>query len=191
MARIWLIRHGESRAQSGEDRDVRDPELSEKGRDQAVRLKGALAGVRFDRALVSPLRRAWQTFELSGIDAAEAQYDSRLVEHPWDFDGYAALLPLELPSIAAPDRHAAFDLPTVQRARALVAELGVGEECDVALFSHWGLLSRLLLVFLGADAEDWLLQPSLGNTAIALLEVKPAGERVIRRWNDLSHIDGI
>ncbi len=67
MKKIWLVRHGQSLSQSTEDNDVVDPELSELGRQQARRLVKPLQNFELDLILISPLRRAWQTYQLSGI----------------------------------------------------------------------------------------------------------------------------
>ncbi len=59
---IVLIRHGEP----GWERDgyaVSNPPLTERGRRQAERLAGSLAGQHFDEVLVSPLVRARETAE--------------------------------------------------------------------------------------------------------------------------------
>jgi alpha-ribazole phosphatase len=59
MRRLFLVRHGETEGRSS----VRflgrtDTPLAEEGRDQVRRVREALAGIAFERAFVSPLRRA-------------------------------------------------------------------------------------------------------------------------------------
>ena len=56
---LYLVRHGESLAQTGADPS--DPPLSALGRRQARRLGEALAGVRFDAIFCSYLTRAVET----------------------------------------------------------------------------------------------------------------------------------
>jgi broad specificity phosphatase PhoE len=60
---LFLIRHGESTANSGED-DCVDAGLSARGIEQARELAG-----QFGLAVLSPLRRARQTWELSSMQA--------------------------------------------------------------------------------------------------------------------------
>ena len=48
MKNIWLVRHGQSQSQSAEDDDMVDPELSELGRQQAVRLAKPLQKLEVD-----------------------------------------------------------------------------------------------------------------------------------------------
>lgn len=76
---VFLLRHGESTANSGED-DCIDAGLSAKGVEQARAVVG-----RFDLAVVSPLRRAQQTLELSAIQAnlqiVESLCRERVIHH--------------------------------------------------------------------------------------------------------------
>eukprot|EP01065_Artemidia_motanka_P019425 TRINITY_DN23082_c0_g1_i1.p1 TRINITY_DN23082_c0_g1~~TRINITY_DN23082_c0_g1_i1.p1 ORF type:complete len:166 (+),score=52.58 TRINITY_DN23082_c0_g1_i1:56-499(+) len=64
---IHLVRHAES-VTNATGEDVVDAELSALGREQAARLGGE-----YDVALVSPLRRTKQTWELSGMSAREVR----------------------------------------------------------------------------------------------------------------------
>ena len=103
MKQIWLVRHGESKAQSGEDSDGCDPELSDLGRKQAKRLIAPLRDIIFDQILVSPLKRAWQTFEFSLAKGRRVEYDSRVVEADWESSGfYDRILPLDHAGMVSP-----------------------------------------------------------------------------------------
>ena len=66
MKRIRLVRHEHSRSQGGADTGT-DPCMSGRGRQQATRLRDRLGSIRFDHVLISPLKRARETFELSGL----------------------------------------------------------------------------------------------------------------------------
>lgn len=57
---LYIVRHGESRSQTGEDRGP-DPELSQKGLFQAEKLGERLADIEFDYIYASHLSRAIQT----------------------------------------------------------------------------------------------------------------------------------
>ena len=109
MKKIWLVRHGQSQSQSAEDSDEVDPELSELGRRQAGRLVKPLQNLELDLILVSPLRRAWQTYQLSGIKSRRREFDSRLIESDWGIAGwYQDILPVSTPDLAVPVRHNAW-----------------------------------------------------------------------------------
>ena len=54
MKLLWLVRHGQSRQQTGEEGWV-DPSLSELGAKQAKRLHEVLAGEYFDHIRISLL----------------------------------------------------------------------------------------------------------------------------------------
>ncbi|HVC32964.1 MAG TPA: histidine phosphatase family protein [Chloroflexota bacterium] len=65
MTTLYLVRHGET--DWNHERRVqghRDPPLNHAGREQARTLAAQLAGVSFDAAYASDLRRAWQTAEI-------------------------------------------------------------------------------------------------------------------------------
>lgn len=57
---LYLVRHGQSKAQTGEDNGC-DPELSEKGLLQAKCLGKRLKSIKFDRIISSSMTRAFQT----------------------------------------------------------------------------------------------------------------------------------
>ncbi len=190
MKRIWLVRHGESKAQTGETEDGRDPELSKRGRKQARRLEEPLGAIPFETILVSPLTRARQTYELAGARAGHAEFDSRLAEANWGMpDYYAGILPVITPAeLAAPDRHNAWRESAETRAENLVLELMARGEQDILLFGHWGIFTRVFLAFCGMPVDDWGFQAVMDNTAISLLESDAEGRRYIRYWNDRSHV---
>jgi len=189
MKQIWLVRHGESTAQTGEEKDGRNPPLSERGREQAARLREPLGAVTFDRILVSPLMRAWQTYELSGVNRANAEFDSRVMESEWgNPDFYTPLLPLEIPDIAAPDRHDAYGRTVEQRAASVIEEWMDADTERCLIFAHWGICGRLFMAFVDADVTDWSVLPSMDNTGISLFEVDDGGRRWIRHWNDRPHV---
>lgn len=189
MKQMWLVRHGESKSQTGEDDDQCNPPLSDRGREQAIRLRDRLADLAFDRTLVSPLMRAWQTFELSGVDRASAEFDSRVMESEWgNPDFYVPVLPLTVPDSAATDRHLAYGQAVEQRATAVIEEFLEAEEVRWLVFGHWGVCGRLFAAFVGADVHDWSLLPSMDNTGISVFEVDDAGRRWVRYWNDRSHV---
>ncbi|WUH96584.1 histidine phosphatase family protein [Spirillospora sp. NBC_00431] len=85
MGELILVRHGEtewSRVRRHTGRT--DLPLTGRGEEQARALRGALAGRRIARTLVSPAERARRTAELAGLTADDLDPD--LWE--WDYGGY-------------------------------------------------------------------------------------------------------
>jgi probable phosphoglycerate mutase len=84
---VWLIRHGETEwSRDGRHTSRTDLPLTGTGVEQARRLAAALAGVRFDRVLTSPRRRAADTVALLRPDGPAPQVDGDLIE--WDYGDY-------------------------------------------------------------------------------------------------------
>ena len=188
MKRIWLIRHGQSRSQSGEDDDVVDPELSKLGEHQVRRLKAALQHDFFEIVLISPLRRAWQTFSMAQVHYGKAFFDSRIIESDWRIpDFYAGILPVITPAFGFPDQQNAWLIEVEERSKSLLADLSKRPEQSIALFGHWGIFNHLLQIFSGINTKDITIRAPMDNTAVSLLEIDN-GQHIIRYWNDRSHV---
>jgi len=189
MKRIWLVRHGQSRSQSGEDPDVLNPELSQRGREQAQRLAGPLRSLNFNTILVSPLKRAWQTYEYAQTAAGQVEFDSRLVESDWGIDRYyESILPVATPDVARADRHDAWLVGVVKRSLSLVESLLRAPEEKILLFGHWGIFNSLFHTFTGLDTCGVSILAPMDNAGISLLEIDDQHRKVIRYWNDRSHV---
>ena len=80
MKQNWLVGHAQSKSQSGEDNDERDPEFRDLGEQQAQCLIEPLKAIRIDRILSSPLKRAWQRYQLSQANVPEVAFDSRVAK---------------------------------------------------------------------------------------------------------------
>ncbi len=94
MRRLALVRHGETQwALQGKHTGRTDIPLTEKGIDQAQQLKGFLENFSFEKAFVSPLQRAKQTFLLSGLSIPH-EWDEDLYE--WDYGAYEGLTTAEI-----------------------------------------------------------------------------------------------
>lgn len=186
---IWLVRHGQSQAQSGESGDQLNPPLSVMGVFQAQRLADVLRDLTLDCILVSPLRRAWHTYQLSQAQASHAEYDSRLVEPDWGHaQGYASILPVSTPDIALPDRQNAWLVPVQDRAVSLVDALVTCNWQTVLLYGHVYVFSRILLAFMGLDVHSQTLGAVTDNAAISLLEIDDEQRRFVRYWNERAHV---
>ncbi len=87
---VYLARHGETAwSLSGRHTGRTDIPLTERGEDNARRLRGRLEGITFTEVLVSPLQRARRTCELAGFGAV-AKVTPDLVE--WDYGDYEGRL---------------------------------------------------------------------------------------------------
>jgi len=149
---LWLVRHGETEASRSRTlagwTDVR---LTEHGEEQAMGLRPALAGERFEGVWSSDLRRAVTTARLAW---GEPRQDGRLREmsfgslegRPW-----AALDPrlqeelARFEGFAAPGGESFLDLRS--RVLAFVEGLGAGPHL---VFTHGGVV-RLLSREVGED----------------------------------------
>ena len=189
MKKIWLVRHAESTCQSGETDDSVNPELSDRGKQQAHRLSFYFTDTKFDLALISPLARAWQTFGLSGIQTRLGEFDSRLIESDWgNEEKYLASLPISTPKIAEPDRHEAWLLSDNDRITGLMEDLLERDVENILCIGHWGSLHHLLLSFIGATTLDDLFRATLDNASVSLLEIDEKSVRCLRYWNDREHV---
>ena len=67
-AQLWLMRHGETEwSLSGAHTSRTDIPLTDMGRERAVKLKEFLANTKFDKVLVSPMKRAQETCRIAGL----------------------------------------------------------------------------------------------------------------------------
>jgi len=90
LPEVYLARHGETAwSLSGRHTGRTDIPLTERGEQNARRLRGRLEGITFTEVLVSPLQRARRTCELAGF-AALASVTPDLVE--WDYGDYEGRL---------------------------------------------------------------------------------------------------
>ena len=86
LPRIYLVRHGDTAwTLSAQHTGRTDLPLNEQGERQARALGASLTGLRFDRILSSPLRRARRTAELA-MPHSSIESDDDLME--WDYGLY-------------------------------------------------------------------------------------------------------
>ena len=84
--RLYLIRHGETEwAITGQHTGLTDIPLTANGENEARELGKHLLGIQFAHVLTSPLKRAWQTCELVGLDNVP-KIEPDLAE--WDYGDY-------------------------------------------------------------------------------------------------------
>jgi broad specificity phosphatase PhoE len=183
---VMLVRHAETEwSLTKRHTGHTDIPLTERGREAALALSERLRGRRFGLVLVSPLVRARETCELSGL-GADAEVREDLME--WDYGEYEGLTTPEILEQrpgwvlwrdGCPGGERAEDVGA--RADRVIAELRAADG-EVAVFSH-GHILRVLGV-------RWIeLEPSVGRRlglftgAICVLGSEHQVS-TITRWNE-------
>lgn len=188
--RIYLIRHGQSKTQSGElPESEKDAPLSRMGERQARQLRSIRFARIPDWILVSTMQRAHQTFQLSQIRAPIMQFDSRLIESDWGMRiFYRGAIYEASDSLLEKDGQGAILLPVITRAQSLCREvLASPHEC-VVLFGHWGVFGHFFHAFFGMSRRKGIGLNASSNAAISLLEVDESGDRRLVYWNQTGHL---
>lgn len=187
---IVLVRHGPTEwSIAGRHTGTTDLPLTDGGREIAARLRDRLAGHDFALVLSSPLRRARDTAELAGLaDRAELEPDLR----EYDYGAYEGLTTKEIREQrpgwylwrdGAPDGETPAQVG--ERADRAIAR-ALEAEGDAVLVAH-GHILRVI-------GARWIELPAayaghlaLGTAAVCELGLERE-QRVIRVWNDTSHI---
>lgn len=185
IQKVYAIRHGETEwSISGQHTGITDLPLTENGRRKARLLQPVLQSIAFALVLVSPLRRAIETCEISGF-RTEAQIDRDLME--WNYGEYEGLTPAQIeekapgwmlftdgaPSGETPEQVSARVDRIITRARATGG--------NVALFGHGHSLRVLAARWLGlpVSAGSHFL---LGTGTLNIFSYY-RGVPAIERWN--------
>jgi len=189
---IYLARHGETVwSATGQHTGRTDLPLTERGEDNAQRLRERLTGLVFAKVLTSPLQRAKQTCELAGFGAV-AEVDPDLVE--WNYGDYEGLRTSEIrakrpdwelfrdgcPNGESPAEIAARADRVVARVRAIGG--------NVLIFSSGHFLRVFAARWLGLEPLDgkYLM---LGTASLSALGYEhDLCDPAIRFWNDTRHI---
>jgi broad specificity phosphatase PhoE len=183
--RIFLVRHGETEwSISGQHTGLTDIPLTESGRALATQWAPILAQLDFALVLTSPLQRARETCDLTGL-GDRAEIDSDLME--WDYGDYEGLTPKEIhekepgwllfrdgcPGGETPEAVAARADRVIARVRA--------EGQNVAMFAHGHIFRVFVARWLGLPAaagSHFLL-----DTATMCVLSYYRGIPAIKRWN--------
>jgi broad specificity phosphatase PhoE len=182
---VYLIRHGETEwSLTGQHTGITDIPLTENGRRLAKRLQSFLAKQSFVMVLTSPLKRARETCELSGLGAA-AQIDNDLME--WNYGEYEGLTSREIrqkvpgwllfdhgsPGGETPEQ-------VGERADRIIARAR-RQQGNVALFAHGHLLRMVAARWLGfaAGAGRHFLLDTGTLSILRYYQAIPA----IKEWN--------
>ncbi|MFQ5993082.1 MAG: histidine phosphatase family protein [Nitrospiraceae bacterium] len=182
---IYLVRHGETEwTMSGQHTGVTDIPLTENGRKRAKLWQPVLARESFALVLTSPLHRARETCELSGL-GDKAAVDPDLVE--WNYGEYEGLTPRQIHEKAPgwmifTDGAPGGETPGQMGARVdrVIAKVRAANG-NVAVFAHGHFLRVLAARWLGLPANDgryFLLDPG----TLSILSYY-RGLPAIRRWN--------
>ena len=162
--KIYLIRHGETAwTLSGQHTGATDIPLTDNGRQQAILLKKHLQGHLFNAVYTSPLKRAIETCEETGL-LKHAKQDPDLME--WNYGSYEGLTTEQIWKLqphwnifinGAPGGESPADVGS--RITRLLAHIQ-SIPGDIALFSHGH--------FLRALAAKWLQMPFAAANGFAL-----------------------
>lgn len=189
VSRVVLVRHGQTEwTITGQHTGRTDKPLTEIGRQQALALKGMLAGYSFNTIFSSPLSRARETAMLAGYGPLEI--DNDLME--WDYGIYDGRRTRDIRQNIS-----AWSVWTHEIVEGESLE-ELGTRCDrviartdeidgeVALFGH-GHALRVL-------GARWIGQPPRagGNLVLETASVSVLGwereNRAIIHWNDCCHL---
>jgi broad specificity phosphatase PhoE len=185
---VVAVRHAETEwSVDGRHTGLTDIPLTDAGRATARALTGRLREWRFERVLVSPLRRARETCELCGLgERAEVCEDL----HEWDYGDYEGLTTEQIharrpdwnlwrdgcPGGESPEQVGA-------RADRVLAALGEADGA-VAAFSHGHMLRVLGARWIElAPAGGARLGLSAGAVSVLGHERRV---RILALWNDAS-----
>ena len=184
--KLVLIRHAQTEwSLNGRHTGRTDIPLTDAGRERAAGLPARLAGWHFDLVLTSPLQRARETAQLSGL-GEQAQDREQLLE--WDYGDYEGLTSPEIyrrrPGWSlwrdgCPGGEDAAEVGA--RADAVIAEV-LAADGTVAVFSHGHMLRVLAARWIGLGAERGA---NLGlDTAAICVLASEHEDPIIGRWND-------
>jgi broad specificity phosphatase PhoE len=189
---VYLARHGETAwSLSGRHTGRTDIPLTERGEDNARRLRGRLEGITFTEVLVSPLQRARRTCELAGFGVV-ASVIPDLVE--WDYGDYEGRLTSEIRRerprwyLFRDDCPGGESLAEVgSRADRVVARLRA-DGGRILLFGHGHFFRILAARWMDLPVEDarhWML--STASLSIVGYENTLADAAIVL-WNDDHHV---
>jgi len=202
--RILLVRHGESEpAVDGRSFALLDgqgdPGLAPEGRTQALRVCDRLAREQIDAIYVTTLRRTAQTAaplarSLSLVPVVEADLREVFVGE-WEGGALRKKIVERDPIAVRMLAEQRWDvIPGAEAQTAFSARVRRGVERiaaahadqQVALFTHGGVIGEILAQAVGSEPFAFAQSD---NASISLAVITP-GRWVLRRFNDVAHLDG-
>jgi broad specificity phosphatase PhoE len=183
---LVLVRHGETEwTLAGKHTGRTDIPLTERGREQAQAVGGALRGRSFGLVLTSPLERAAETCRLAGFGEAAAPREE-LME--WDYGAYEGRTTVEIRKDrlgwslwrdGVPEGETAAEVAArVDRAIAEIRSIAD----DVLAFAHGHVLRVLAARWLGLEPAAGRLF-ALDPATVSILGYERETS-VMRVWNE-------
>jgi probable phosphoglycerate mutase len=191
---VYLARHGETAwSLTGQHTGLTDLPLTEVGHQTALRLGERLKELTFDKVFTSPLQRARQTCELTGLGIS-AEIDPDLVE--WNYGQYEGRRGADIRA-ERPDWNLFRDgcpggeTPAEVSARADRVVSRVRTHAgDVLLFTSGHFIRVLASRWLGLEPSANSRYFMLSTASLSALGYENDLSRpVIRFWNDTHHVD--
>jgi len=191
---VYLARHGETAwTLTGQHTGLTDLPLTERGEENARRLRERLKGLTLAKVFTSPLKRARRTCELAGFGSV-AEVDPDLVE--WNYGQYEGRRGQDIraerpdwnlfrdgcPGGESPAQVSARADRVVTRVRAI--------EGNTLLFTSGHFIRVLASRWLGLEPSANSRYFMLSTASLSALGYENDLSRpVIRFWNDTRHVD--
>lgn len=180
MGKIVLVRHGESKLNiEGVYYGVLDPELTEKGKEQAVKTREILKNINYEKIYASDLKRAIDTAEIVNYKKLEVLIDQELRELNFGiFEGYSykELLekyPEELKKSQSNWENYNYitgeSVLELQKRAVNFIEKKVDLDGTTVLVTHWGVINTILSHYFSNGLESYW-KFSVENGGIVIIE---------------------
>lgn len=188
--KIFLARHGETAwTLSGQHTGLTDVPLTENGRVQAELLGKVIRGLSLQKAYVSPLLRANETFEIAHL-STPAEFDDNLVE--WNYGAYEGLSSKEIHKSdpnwsvflqGGPQGESVADVSA--RAGRVISRVQ-GSHGNIILFSSGHILRAIAARWLGLPLS-FGRHIALSPASLSILGYEH-GAPAILLWNSTAHL---
>lgn len=178
MGKIILVRHGESKLNiEGVYYGILDPELTEKGKEQAEKTREILKSINYEKIYASDLRRAIDTAEIVNYKKLEILIDQELRELNFGiFEGhsYKELLdkyPEELKKSQSNWENYNYitgeSVLELQKRAINFIEKKVDLDGTTVLVTHWGVINTILSHYFSNGLESyWKFNVENGGVVI-------------------------
>lgn len=180
MGKIILIRHGESKLNvEGVYYGILNPELTEKGKEQAKKTREILKNISYEKIYTSDLKRAIETAEIVNYKELEISIDEELRELNFGiFEGrsYEELLekyPEELKKSQKNWENYNYitgeSVLELQKRTINFIEKKIDLEKDTVLVTHWGVINTILSHYFSNGLESYW-KFSVKNGGVVIIE---------------------
>lgn len=180
MGKIILVRHGESKLNiEGVYYGVLNPELTEKGKEQAKKTREVLKSINYEKIYASDLKRAVDTAEIVNYKELEILIDEELRELNFGiFEGhtYKELLekyPEELKKSQSNWKNYNYitgeSVLELQKRAVDFIEKKVDLEENTVLVTHWGVINTILSHYFSKELESYW-KFSVENGGVVIIE---------------------